>query len=301
MPYKLHLTIGFLLFFISVLALAQKEVVVTAVNKKMSRGEQPGFQVTIPEGKLKDITSAYKKQLEQNTKVDAKDIAGELVSYGVVNKNFSPKPFTVFSKFLETPDGVDMTVFVSEDSLNFVSENSDADKLVALKKSIRDFAVTQYKKIVAKKLEVETDKLNQLKKDLANKMEDESDNIKDISKKEREIENYTAKIEANKAGQFSLDDQISRQQRTVNEISDKKSSEYQMANKNLKSYKDEKKSKEKETEKMGKKIDDNRADIKEMEYKNEELKKQQAAIKEKVDAQDAVVKAIEQELNGIKY
>ena len=134
MPYKLHLTIGFLLFFISVLALAQKEVVVTAVNKKMSRGEQPGFQVTIPEGKLKDITSAYKKQLEQNTKVDAKDIAGELVSYGVVNKNFSPKPFTVFSKFLETPDGVDMTVFVSEDSLNFVSENSDADKLVALKK-----------------------------------------------------------------------------------------------------------------------------------------------------------------------
>ena len=231
MPYKLHLTIGFLLFFISVLALAQKEVVVTAVNKKMSRGEQPGFQVTIPEGKLKDITSAYKKQLEQNTKVDAKDIAGELVSYGVVNKNFSPKPFTVFSKFLETPDGVDMTVFVSEDSLNFVSENSDADKLEALKKSIRDFAVTQYKKIVAKKLEVETDKLNQLKKDLANKMEDESDNIKDISKKEREIENYTAKIEANKAGQFSLDDQISRQQRTVNEISDKKSSEYQMANK----------------------------------------------------------------------
>ena len=268
--------------------------------KKMSRGEQPGFQVTIPEGKLKDITSAYKKQLEQNTKIDAREIAGELVTYGAVNKNFSSRPFTVFSKFLETPDGVDMTVFVTEDSANFVSDKSDADKVTALKKSIRDFALTEYKKIVNKKLEAETDKLNDLRKNYEKLVENESDNVKDISKKQREIENYTSKIETNKAAGFSLDDQIHRQQVTVNEISDKKSSEYQLASKNLKSYKDEKKSKEKESEKMGKKIDDNKADIKQLEYKNEELKKQQVTAKEKVDAQQAIVQEIEKELKGIK-
>src|SRR5918993_3849239 len=197
MESRSYVRLSFLLLFISAVAVAQKEIVVNSINKKMSRGEQPGFQVTIPGGKFKDITSAYKKQLEQNTKVDAKDIAGELVSYGVVNKNFSSKPFTVFSKFLETPEGVDMTVFVTEDSVNFVSTNSDVDKLTALKKSVHDFAVTEYRKIVSKRLEVENDKLNQLRKDLANKVEDESDNIKDISKKQQEIENFTSKIESN--------------------------------------------------------------------------------------------------------
>ena len=82
---------------ISFIAFAQKEITVNAINKKMSRGEQPGFQVTIPEGKLKDITSAYKKQLEQNTKIDAREIAVELVTYGAVNKNFSSTPFPIFS------------------------------------------------------------------------------------------------------------------------------------------------------------------------------------------------------------
>jgi len=296
----LHCKAAFLSILISVAAFAQKEITVTSINKKMSRGEQPGFRTFIPEGKLKDITSAYKKQLEENTKVDAKDIGGELVSYGVMNKNFSSKPFTVFSKFLETPEGVDMAVFVTEDSATFVNPASDPDKLVALKKSIRDFAVTQYKKIVSKHLEVETDELNQLKKDLANKTEDEDDNLKDIGKKQREIDNNLAKIESNKAAQVSMSDQINRQQTTVNEISDKKSSEYQLASKNLKNYKSEKKSTEKESEKMGRKIDDNKADIKELEYKNEELRKVQAAIKEKIEAQDAVVRSLQQELNGIK-
>ncbi|HET7898578.1 MAG TPA: hypothetical protein VFL47_12920 [Flavisolibacter sp.] len=300
MNHPLHSRLAIFALLLPAFLFAQKEIAVNAVTKQMSRGEQPGFQVTIPYGKLKEITTAYKKQLQENTKVDAKEVGGELVSNGAVNRNFSSKPFTVFSKFLETPEGVDMTVFVTEDSVSFISETSDADKLTALKKSIYDFAVTQYKKIVTQKWEVENDKLKQLKKDLEKKTSEESDNIKDISKKEREIESYTAKIESNKNALVSKTDQVSRQQYTVNEISDKKSPEYQLASKNLKSYQGEKKSLEKETEKMGRKIDDNRADIKELEFKNEELKKQQAALKEKIDAQEAVVKAIEEELNGIK-
>src|SRR5215207_9776326 len=118
MKNKLHFTMAIIAMLVISAAFAQKEISVAAVNKKMSRGEQPGFQTTIPEGKLKDITSAYKKQLEENNKIDAREIAGELVTYGAVNKNFSNNPFTVFSKFLETPEGVDMTVFVTEDSLS---------------------------------------------------------------------------------------------------------------------------------------------------------------------------------------
>ena len=300
MTRKLHLKLAVLFAFASSIVYAQKEITVTSVKKKMSRGEQQGFQVSIPEGKLKDITSAYKKQLETNTKVDVKENGGELVTTGAVNKNFSDKPFTVYSKFLETPEGVDMTVFVSEDNENFISDDSDADKLTALKKSIRDFAVTEYKEIVNEKLDVENDKLKDLKKDLENLVEDESDNIKDISKKQREIENYTTKIETNKTLQASKTEQVTRQQSTVIEISDKKSPEYKLATTNLKEYQSERKSLEKDAEKMGREIDDNKADINKLEKKNEELKKQQATAQEKVDAQDKVVKAIEEELAGIK-
>ena len=58
---------------------------------------------------------------------------------------------SLFDTLRETPEGVDMAVFVTEDSVSFISENSDADKLTALKKSIHDFAVTEYKKIITKK------------------------------------------------------------------------------------------------------------------------------------------------------
>ena len=50
----------------------------------------------------------------------------------------------------------------------------------------------------------------------------------------------------------------------------------------------------------GRAIDNDNAEIKELERKNEELKKQQADAKEKIDAQEAVVKTIDHELNGIK-
>jgi len=300
MRHYLNFKIAFLFLFISTITCAQKEIAVIAVNKQMSRGEQPGYQVTIPGAKLKDITTAYRKQLEQNTKADAKEIGGELVNYGAVNKNFSSKPFTVFSKFLETPDGVDMWVFVTEDSVNFISEKSDNDKQTALKKSIHDFAVTEYKKNVSKKFDVENDKLNDLKKDLEKKVDAESDNIKSISKKQREIENYNIKIEDNKKSLVTKTEDISRQKKTVSEISDRKSPEYDLASKNLKSIQSDKKSLEKESEKMARNIDDNNAEIKELENKNIDLTKQQDSIKEKIEAQESVVKSIEQELNGIK-
>lgn len=300
MKKKLYLSLSLLFLFANMVVNAQKEFTVTSVMKKMSRGEQPGFQVSIPEAKVKDVIADYKKQLQANTKIDAKEINGELVSNGVVNKNFSQQPFNVYSKFLETTEGVDVTVFFSEDNQTFLNDSADADKVIAAKKSVHDFAVTEYKKIVNQKLEVQNDKLKDLQKNLEGLAEDEADNVKDIGKKQREIETYTSKIESNKAAQASKAEQVDRQQSTANEISDKKSPEYKLAVKNLKDYQNEGKSLGKDSEKMAREIDKNKAEIKELEAKNEELQKQQVSAKEKVDAQAQVVKAIEEELAGIK-
>src|SRR5688572_15693362 len=115
---------------------AQKEITVTAVNKQMSRGMQPGFMVLIPESNLADVTSAYEKRLEENTKANAKEINGELINYGVVNEEFSPNPFIVYASLLQTINGTELTIFVTEDSLTFINETSGSDKVSTLQKSL---------------------------------------------------------------------------------------------------------------------------------------------------------------------
>ncbi len=124
--------------------------------------------------------------------------------------------------------------------------------------------------------------------------------IKDINKNQREIENIQSKIENNKAQQTSKIEQIDKQQKLADGISDKKSPEYNLAIKNLKKYQGEKKSLEKGSEKYSRSIDDINSDNKKLAHKNEEIKKQQADSNQKIEAQDVVVKNMETILNGIK-
>ena len=300
MDNKLTCIFIFILLCMGTGSYAQKEISVVSVNRQMSRGEQPGFYVSIPEGKSRDVISSYKKRFELNPKATTKEIEGEFITYGVVNKEFSPGAFIIYSKIVETAEGVEMTVFVTEDSLTFMGENSDGDKVNKIKKTVLDFAVNEYRNVITRKLEVENDKLKQLRKDLDKQIDAENSNLKDISSKQREIENYKSKIVENKSALAAKTDQISRQQKMIENISDKNSPEHELASKNLKNYQSDKKSMEKETEKMERSIDDNEAEIRELERNNEELKKQQSDSKEKVTAQEAVVDAVEQELSGIK-
>ncbi|MEO8149128.1 MAG: hypothetical protein ABI723_15895 [Bacteroidia bacterium] len=297
---KIQLLVLASLLFLNLNVFAQKEITVTPVNKQMSRGMQAGYMVNIPEAKLKEVNPALKKQLEENTKANAKEINGEMVTYEAVNKNFSLKPFIIYSKLLETTDGVELTAFVTEDSLTFLDENGEADKVAALKKSLHDFAAAEYKKVVTKQLNVENGKLSDLKKTLDGQVKDENDNTKEISKKQREIESSKSKIEANKVQQASKAEQVGNQQKMVDGISDKKSPEYNLAGKNLKKYVGEGKDLEKDAEKLARSIDDNNAEIKELELKNENVKKQQADTKQKIEAQETAVKNVTDILNGIK-
>jgi len=281
-------------------AFAQREITVIAVKKEMSRGMQPGFMVNIPEAKLKDVTAAYNKKLEENTKANSKEINGELINYGVVNKNFSLTPFIIYAKMLETTDGVELNAFITEDSLTFLDETGNPDKIAAVKKALQDFAAAEYRKVVQKKVDAENEKLKELKKTLEKQISDESDNKSSISKKQREIESYKSKIEENKGEQAAKTTQIANQQKMADGIGDKNSPEYNLAAKNLKKYQGDKKDLERESEKYSKSIDDNNAEIKDLEHKNEELKKQQEDSKKKIEEQEGVVKGVESVLNGIK-
>ncbi len=280
--------------------IAQKEIVVTPVTKQMSRGNQPGFMVNIPEAKLESVANAYRKRLEEKTKTNSKEIEGELINYGVVNTNVSQTPFIVYAKLIETLEGVEMTAYFTMDSINFISENSDPDKMAVIKKTLHEFAASEYQKVATKQLEVEKDKLSELKKTLDKQMSDEKSNTKEISSKQREIEKYKTNITENKAEQTAKIELIGKQQKMIENINDKNSAEHDLATKNLKKYEGEKKDLIKSEEKLNRNIDDNTAEIKELEQDNEELKKQQEDSKQKIDAQQTIVNAADAKLKGIK-
>ena len=288
------------LFLFSMSVYAQKEITVTAVTRDMSRGQQPGYMVNIPEAKVADVKPSYKKRLDENTKADSKEINGELINYGVVNKNFSMSTFIVYAKMVETIDGVELTAFVSEDSLNFINESSAPEKVAALKQSLHEFAVAEYKKVVTKQLNAENVKLNELKKTLDDQVSEENKNTKEISEKQREIDSYKAKIEESKADQAASTEQIGKQQQMLEKIGDKNSPEYGLASKNLKKHEGEKRDHIKSEEKLHRNIDDTNTEIRNLQNENEDLKKQQEDTKQKIAAQQTVLSGVENKFNGIK-
>lgn len=287
------------LLLLNLCAFAQKEITVMAVTKKMSHGIQPGFMVNVPEGKLKDVGPALEKKLEENTKASVKEVVDEMVIYGAYNKNFSSKPYIAYAKLLETTEGVEVNAFITEDSITFISDTGDADKVAAIKKFLHDFGVEEYKKVIGKQLKIETEKADDLKKTLEKQMKEENENTQDIGKKQREIENYNSQIEANKVKQSTKDEQVGAQQKLIDGISDKKSPEYNLGAKNLKKYEGEKKALQKDAEKLARNIEENQAEIKLLEQKNEDQKKQQEDTKKKIDEQSEVVKGVETILKGI--
>jgi vacuolar-type H+-ATPase subunit I/STV1 len=289
--------------FISVTAAAgfsQQIINVEQGPKDMSKGSRNAFTVVIPESKLKKVEKEWADYIKKGAKGKVEELNGETILRTAFNKNISTTPFTIYSKFLETPAGVRLTAFILQnDSVEFSSDPA-SDKNIASNKYVRDFAVLAYRDVVQEQVDAENDKLNKLKEELDELRKEEDKSIKKISGAKRDISKAELNTATAKSEILTKINQITTQKDVVARLSNSLGNEQKEAEKTLKGLEDDKKKLERNIEKMGKDIDKSNEDIRNEERNIDESKRKQNAKERDIDNQKGEVQKAEQKLKGIQ-
>ncbi len=281
-------------------ASAQREILVAQSVQLCSKGEHASYQVLIPEAKLKAVESDWKKKLRNKSKGKVEEQGGELIIYGAVDKNVAPEGFNVFSKLLETTEGVLLTAWFMRSDSSFISRETATDKTLAAEKYVRDFAVEEYKEVVKAELNSEQKKLSDLEGDLKQLVNEEEKANKKINEDERSISRTKTEIRTNEADQKLKSDQIAKQKATVESLKNTPGDAYKEAEKTLKGMENELKKLVNENEKLHKQIDKWEADIREQQRAIHKSTQDQYQKRADIDKQKSVVKAVEDKLGNIK-
>lgn len=291
-----------LLFVLSVpfLVWAQSTIAVEQSAQTFSRGEQPSYRVLIPGGKLKDVSNDWNKYLKTKSKGKVEELNGEFVIYGAVNKNVAADGFNVFSKLLETTEGVQLTAWFMRSDSTFMSWKTDENQSKAVEKYMSDFAAAEYRDVVGTELKGEQKKLDELEKELKGFINDEEKSSKNINESERTIERTKTEIKTNEGDQKLKNDQVTKQKAVVESLKATPGDAYKEADKTLKGFENELKKLINENEKMHKQIDKAEKDIREERRNIDKSRQDQNAKRADIDKQRAVVKQVQEKLDGIK-
>ena len=289
-----------LLQFISLVAFAQKEITVDETMKTMSKGSQNGYVTDIPQGKLKEVTSGWKKYVKRESKNNIEEANSEIIMRGTTIPNISTNPIYVYARLLETDQGVMLTAFFSDDDSVFISTAKSEEKSIAIKKFLKDFVIQQYKVAVYHEQDAEKKKLLKLEDDLDDLIKANEKANKRINEDERKIDKNKDEIAANRKEQEARAGEVANQKEVVRTLSTSPGEEKNLSEKKLKDLEKEKKKLEKKGENLHEDVEDLQSDIRQERRLIEKNEDAQKAKKEDISSQKDVIRGVEKKLNGIK-
>lgn len=277
--------------------LEPRPLVLTQVTGSMSKGENPGIQMDIPEVSVDDIQRNLEKSIRNKTK--SKFVKGDTETSieNTVISEIGDEPVNVFLKLTPIDSGARVVAFV-EDKGKFISESEERDKYSRMTSFLRDFGLNAYREKVSDHIKSETKILNGLESDL-NKLRKNNEKMHgDISKNESAITNAEADIKSNATGQEVMDEAVAKQKLVVSTATDKETKKAE--NKKLNSLEKEKDKSRSEASSLNKQIVKSRADIESLEADIKTNLQEQDLLEDKIAQQRAFVKGLEEKLGKIK-
>lgn len=272
-------------------------ITVESVDQKMSRGEQPGLKLYIPEVTPVNFARDFEKAVKKRTKEKSKTEGDEFIITGTQLKSVSDKPLNVYSIIAEQDSGTVLTAFLEEDSI-FISRAHNAEKYEKAKVLLYDIGVETYKKVVSDKLDGEQKKLRGMENDLGKLTKANEKFHANIKENEAKIINTESDIEANLNEQKAKDGQILNQKTHVASLNTKE--EKKSAQSDLKDLNKDKEKLRKDNVSMHRDIVKYRSNIEELEREIEKNLQEQAMLKEQIREQTSYVWGLEGKLAGIK-
>ena len=231
-----------------------QQLIEVKVDSTMVNRVNQSFSVDIPQVTLKDVKNDWLKYTAKGSSGKASVVNEEYIQTGAVNKNIAPGPFTVYSKIIETPAGVRLTAWLSQNNIVSASGVANSNQNLAVQKYMRDFAVMEYQDAVKAELKKEQNKLATLEKGLADLIKSEEKSTKTMSANGRSNERADDKIATNRSDIKSSSDKIEDQKDMVQKTAaDPNASKG--AKKTLAELESDKRDLQKENDKQSKKIE----------------------------------------------
>lgn len=291
--FFLFLTVSFLS------ASAQQTIRVTEAFNPMSRNMQPSFQVEIPQASLKQVYSNWLKFLGSWSREKASLLNGENHQSGVVYVNISATPFRVYSKLLETPTGVRLTAWFTENDTLFFSSAQDTGRAMEIQLYLHEFALREYREAVRSELSREQSVLGRLTSELERLLKTEEASLKEISEDQRSILKTRDAILTNDADIKILTMKIQDQKGNVdNNAADPNA--MKGAKKTLRELENDKRRLQRQNESHHKNIDTWDKDIREALRSVTDTRNRQTVKMAEIDLQHQRVQEVQSHLDGIR-
>lgn len=284
---------------VSFTAFAQVPITVAESTQLMSKDTQPAFMVTIPQTTRKEIEKDWLKYVGIGIKGKTTVTNGENIQMGAVYKNISPSPYTVYSKVVETVDGVHLTAWFTENDKVFFTKSINNDQGLAIEKYLRDFAVAEYQDAVKEELRVEQNKLKTLEKQLGNDINATEKSGKRMDNNNRSIEKRTDKMATNSADIDHANGKINNQKEMVNQTAADANAN-RGAKQTLKEDQREKQRLQNSNVSESKNIDAANKSSRTEERNTATLKEMEISKTEQIAQQKLKVQAVQEKLNNIK-
>jgi len=282
---------------------AQNPIFIIEEKKPMSKGEQPAYIVDIPHANYKKVEKAWKKKIEEGTKMKSEMIDNEMVILGAVKEEITSNPFNIYSMVFEIDTAVRLVNFFEIDSafLYHPEHGTHEEEIyLAVKNSIYDFAVEQYSEIVNRDLEANIKILTSLEKEYDNLVKEKEKLFKSIRENEQDIESSNDVIDECDIDIENKKGEIEDQKKIVGLYKKGDPEKKKQADSDLSDIRKEKKKLEKKKEKELKNIVEYESAIIEAEREIVILEKEQVLKLEEIEAQKTVIDKIETHFGEIK-
>lgn len=293
-----------LLIAIPFLTIAQKKITIAEKNLVMSKGDQPGFILEIPQADFDEAKNEWSKLIRQNTKSKVETRDNEISVAGTQIPEIYGHPFNIYSILLKTDSAVKVAAFFEIDSSFFAynDNNKNLDKentYFGIKSFLKNFGLDQYKYAVNIELQDAEKKLKDLNKEFKDLAKENEKFHKEIKVNEQNIKNTEDAIATNQNENARITAEINQKNETIRTLSNEPDLKDQ-AKDQLKDLQKEKRNVENSLEKDQKKIVGYQSNIKELNLEIEKNEKKQENKKAEIDQQEIVVKRVVTKLSEIE-
>jgi hypothetical protein len=304
---KRNLLFG-LALFLGLAVSAQEKIEVLDVTKQTSRGEQPGFTVTIKGATLEKVNKKWTQSMknqkigdifkssDEKAKVELKE--GEYITKRAKLVEISEKPLNTIATITGTESGVMVTSFFELDS-SFISSKSSDNLYLASRNYMHNFGVACYKDLVEEELDRENKKLKDLDDHLDDLKSKKNKLEKSIAKSETEISELESSIRTNLVDQDRSNLKVTALKDTLSQFG-KKTPNYEVYSAKLKEASKDLKRLVNDNSSYHKKIENNKIDIqKDQDNIKSNLIEQDYQAKQ-IETQKGIVNAVKTKLENIK-
>lgn len=281
----------------------QEKIEVRTTLAKMSKGEQPGYVVDIPQSSLKKVQQNWMRKIQEGNAIKIKSSGQELVLLSAVKREFMPDTVNIYSIFIDRGNMISLYFFLEKDSV-FFAPSEDKTLLSAektdhsIRNYLREFATAQYKMAVEVELSREKGTLKDLEDDMKNLQGKEDkikraidDKVNAIELAERKVADKDLEIEMKNQEIITLS--LSMQQ--INSITEREA-----AMDKKKELEKDKKSMDKERLRLKRQISGYHTGIARNNRSISELQGKQAQKQQQIVARQAIVAGVQEKLANIK-